>query len=231
VSIAPVPGMPGIKALRTASWRRVFREGSLLADLAGGKVIDGAKSRDPTNSPTTVLQPGTLMGKITASGKYAPSILGVTTVAYTSGGTTLTVAAATAAELVRRVGTSGNFNTVGPPGAAGTVATINTAFSAVNTGTGAITVTSLGANMVVGSLIMPQDGSQNALTLIEDGYGIWVQDNDGLDIDVPFNRMPIAGVIDDTQIVNWPADVSTQAFLRALLSTASGGKFVFGGVF
>jgi hypothetical protein len=118
--------------------------------LPGGVLVDGAKSRDPSNADgVDVLQFGLLMGMITESGKYAPSIIGLLTVAYDDDtSTTLTVPTAVAAEIVRRIGPTGTFKLTGPATAAGTVRTITVTYSAVNLTTGVITVTALGTPAV-----------------------------------------------------------------------------------
>ncbi len=227
--ISPVTGLPGLRARQSATHGIIFRQGTPYF-LAGGKLIDGAASRDPGNTPIWVLRPGLLMGKITATGLYAPSIIGVITGAYTSGGTTLTVTAAQAAEIARRVGSSGTatLNAIGPPTANGTLATTAVTYSAVNTTTGVITVTSLGVNKVAGTLLTAADGSQTPITMIPDGYGTKVVDDALLSVTVPFEEVPIAGVILSSLLLPvWPSDTSIQAWIRTSLSTASAGKFIF----
>jgi hypothetical protein len=228
-----VSGLPGVRSTVTAEHRLVFRQG-WESYLAGGKIIDGSESRDAGNTGhLSRLRAGKLMGKITATGLYAPSVVGVLTAAYTSGGTELTVSAATAVEMDRIAGQSGTaeFVAIGPPSAAGTVAVTDVSHSAINTSTGAITVTDLAASKVVGTLIARKDGRQTPLTLIPDGYPWIVADGDGNSIDVYFDAFPIAGVIDPEQIIDWPADTSIQAWIRTNLSTVSGGKFTFSDVF
>ena len=132
-----IPGLPGVRAALTATHFIVFKQG-WTTDLAGGKQIDGASARDPDNTPDVAnLRAGLLMGKITATGLYANSVMGITTVSYTSGGTSLTVTPQAAVELVRRFGASGTgtVNVVGPPTANGTVASTAMTWSAVNTTT------------------------------------------------------------------------------------------------
>lgn len=223
-----VPGLGGVRALRTATHRIVFRQNDWLSDLAQGRIIDGAQSRDVGNTgDTDVLRPGILMGKITASGKYAPCFVGVTTAAYTSGGTTLTVSAAVAAELDRLVGQAGTTEliAVGPPTAAGTVAATAFTHSAINTTTGDITVTSLGVDKVAGTLIGVNDGRHTPLTLVPDGYGVKCTDIDGTSLDVQFNEFPIAGVVTGSQLLPvWPGDASLRAYIRDALNVY--GKFV-----
>ncbi len=66
---------PGIRDGREFQYRVIFRGGS-IQEFPGGIIVDGALSRDLTNSvDTDVLQAGNVMGKVTASGKYAPSIV------------------------------------------------------------------------------------------------------------------------------------------------------------
>lgn len=232
-----VGGMPRIGSRVNVSHRIVFR-GQPEWYLPGGRIISGACSRDPGNTDVTILRPGLLMGKITTVvnslgtvGLYAPSVLGATTGAYTSGGTTLNVSAAVAAEIVRRVGSSGTgtLKALGPPTAAGTVVATAITYSAVNTSTGDITVTSLGVNKVSGTLITPADGSEDMLTLIPDGWGERVVDSldNTTSQDQPFPYFPIGGVIYAAQIVNWPADTAIRQWIADKLSRTSGGKFMF----
>src|SRR5262245_29491707 len=108
-------GPPGLSAQRIASYRRILYSGDYVY-LGGGRVIDGAKARDAGNTgDTDTLRPGLLMGKVTATGKYATSILGISSLAYTSPGTSITVTPAQASDILRRVGATGNLNYVGPP--------------------------------------------------------------------------------------------------------------------
>src|SRR3972149_7120596 len=110
-----IGGLPRWGSLRTATHRKVFFDGRWDYDLAGGKIINGTKSRDPGNTGNIdVLRAGLLMGRVTASGLYAASVLGVTTNAEAIGATTIEVSAAVATELVRRVGATGTFTLTGP---------------------------------------------------------------------------------------------------------------------
>ncbi len=147
--IVPSFGRPGIGSARVAQRRNVSRNGALDYYPAGG-TIEGTKARDPGNSAysTRALRAGLLMGKITSSGFYANSVFGLSSGALTGTGTTLTVSAAAAVEIVRRIGTTGTLKLTGPPTAGGTVRTLTVTYSAVNTSTGAITITALGVNEV-----------------------------------------------------------------------------------
>lgn len=207
-------GLPGMPVAQTVNYRRILRQGEYTY-LASSKTIDSTKARDWNNPDiTTVLEAGLLMGKITTGGLYANSILGVSKNAYTSGGTTITVSVASAVEIVRRIGNSGNLNYAGPPTANGTMAVLGPiAFSAVNTTTGAITTSTLAANMVAGGLVLPTDGSQNPITFIPDGYPVNLLNNLGVAVNVPFAKIPIAGVVQFSQILNWPTDTSIEAWI------------------
>lgn len=144
-----VIGVPGLRSVSTAEYRRVFQsQGPLF--LPGGRFINGLLARDPGNTPyTDALRAGLIMGKITASGYYANSVIGTTTGALANSGTSITVSAASAAELVRRVGTTGNLTLTGPTAASGTdTRQLTAAYSAVNTTTGVITITSPTVNQV-----------------------------------------------------------------------------------
>ncbi len=233
----PIVGPPGAQTPVRVTFRRIFESAAAYLQLPGGVFIDGTKSRDPENSPNVnVLQPGVLMGMITATKLYAPSIIGVVQTAYTTGGTTLNVTAAQAVEFQRRLGSSGTATAyvVGPPTAAGTVATTAMTWSAVNTTTGDITITSLGVDKVAGSFLCAADGSQVPLSFIPDGSGILVTDQNGASVSlVQWSQIPIAGVIatylsgPSTGIINWPTDTSLITYLQNALSNASGGKFIF----
>jgi len=130
----PVPqvGSDRESAFRQVTW------GGAMDYVFGGKIIDGSLSRDPLNTgDVDVLRAGLLMGKITASDKYAPSIIGTLGDAYDGTATQMNLLyAAEATELTRRIGSSGTFKVTGPPTAGGTVRTSTVTYSAVGSGTG-----------------------------------------------------------------------------------------------
>ena len=141
-----ITGMPGISSERLAAFKRLFRGYSEFW-LSGGKFIDGVYSRDPSNTGNlNVLLPGVVMGKRTSGGAYAPAIIGRTNGAMANGDTTITVVAAVATEVIRRIGSTGTIKVTGPPTAAGVVRTLTATFSAVGATT--LTITALGANEV-----------------------------------------------------------------------------------
>ncbi len=226
--IVPVFGRPGIGAPVTSQRLNVSRDG-MMGFLPGGGTISGLMTRDPGNAAASALslRPGLLMGRLTSIGPvgyWANSIIDVTQAAYTSGGTSLTLSLAGAAELVRRIGTSGTFQLVGPPTSGGSNATFTVTFSAVNLATGVVTVTNIGANVIAGAFVQPLDGSQTILSFIPDGYNCVIPP-DGTDETFP--RIPISCVIDSANLINWPTDTTLQNYVRTSLSTIPGGKFVF----
>jgi len=131
-----VTGAPGIRADRVSTPRKAMFGGKANL-LPGGRIINGALSRDPINTgDVDVLRAGMLMGRITATGLFAPSVIGSNGVALTGAQTQLNLLnTAEATELVRRVGATGTFNITGPPSAAGVVRTLTATYSAVGGGT------------------------------------------------------------------------------------------------
>lgn len=141
-------GVPGLRAVRTAEYRRIFSTTAPLF-LPGGKYIDGTLARDPSNSPfTDALQAGLMVGLVTSSSRYANSIFDGLASNVLTGGTTLTVGVPAAVEIVRRIGATGNLIVTGPPTAGGVTRQLTYAYSSVNQTNGQITVSALNANQV-----------------------------------------------------------------------------------
>lgn len=80
--------------------------------------------------------------------------IGDTTVAYAAGGTTITVSPATALTLESLVGSAGTFDIIGRAVPGGSTTTKTVTYSAVNTGTGVITITPLNRDFIVASSIL-----------------------------------------------------------------------------
>lgn len=225
------PGLPGTKTKVETSPRNVFLSGPEL--LPSGIVIDGSKSRDPLNTGhVDTLRDGLVLGKITASGMYAPTIIGVLTEAFDTDGsfnTTMMVSAATATEIVRRIGSSGTFKAIGPPTAAGVVASTTVTFSNVNTSTGAITVTDPNVDKIAGTFICATDGSEEPLGLLtgNNGTGVKVTDVDGNSVDVPA-QLAIGGMVAASGIINYPTDTSLLAWLKSKLNGGDGTENAHG---
>lgn len=223
--IVPAIGRPGVGSSVTAQRLGVSRGGE-LGFFPGGGTIEGTKTRDTGNSTgVRSLRPGLLMGRITASGYYANSIIGLNTVLHDTSvvTTVMTLPAVVVTEISRRIGASGTFKITGPPTAAGTVATETVTYSAIASST-TLTITATSADFAAGSLIRPTDGSETPITFIPDGYNLLI-DEDGNDISFP--RIPVSGIIDQANLIDWSSDTSVRTFLRAALSTDAGGKFVF----
>ena len=219
-------GAPGLGSTRETDFRRVFLGNEKY--LAGSFVIDGANARDPLNTNRVFeIRAGLLLGRISASNKFGASVLGAVTEAYSDTDTSLTVSAATATELVRRIGESGTFRLVSAPANTGTVATDQVTYSAVNTSTGVITVEDIGKDAIVGSLLQPEDGSEAPLTILYDGYPKRVIDADLDDRDVELGRYPIGGVVDATQILNFPPAAATTLRQWVVDQLNAVGSFVF----
>ena len=211
-----IPRVPQFGAKRTATERLVVLANGVF--VPHGRIIDGALSRDPLNTGEVhLLRAGLLLGEITASGKYAPSIIGVTSGAEAGGSTLIEVSTAVATELVRRIGDSGTFNLVGPPTAGATVVTESVTYTAIDTTAGEITVAAITASFIGGSFISPDDGSGDFNSILGDGTGIRVLDEDLLDIDAPVNNLVVGGLVDQANIVNYPTDVALIAFVKSEL--------------
>jgi hypothetical protein len=218
---------PGVGTSRTHTPRQVLLGSTGARHLPVGKIIDGSKSRDPLNTgDLDVLRNGLPMGKITASGKYAPSVIGALTVAFTASQTMVTVSAATATEISRRIGSTGTFILTGPPAAAGTVADVTATYSAVNTSTGVITITAItSANWIAGSLVRPTDGSQTIKGLLDEE--VKVTDVDGTSQDTRLSKLLVSGYVDASEILNYPSDTSLKAWLKDQLNDPSDGPGPF----
>jgi hypothetical protein len=108
----------------------------------------------------------------------------------------------------------------------GTLPTSVTTWNAIR-----VTAGSNGA-FVTGSIVAPVDGSEVPVTFVpEMSGGIVVTDSNGGNLVVPFHKVPIAGEVDAAQLINYPPDASSRLWLMNALSTASGGKFIFGEVY
>jgi hypothetical protein len=130
-------------------------------------------ARDPGNGIITNLRAGTYLGKVTATGFYANSFLGLTNGALTGASTTLTLAsAAMGTELVRRVGATGTINLIGPPAASGVVRTVLATYSAVSGVS--VTITAMGVNQVDQINIQPAATGGNIQFTIQKPDGTFV---------------------------------------------------------
>ena len=223
-----VVGTPGTQAKRTAVSRKILKDPLSAQFLPHGVFIDGSKSRDVTQGvgDEDVLRAGQTIGKITATDKFAVSILGVINNAESASSVALEVSVQLAVEIVRRIGTSGTFILKGPPSAAGTVAQEVVTYTGIDTGTGVITVDAISNAYIAGSQILPEDGSENILGLLNTEFGLDVTDIDNIDREVDVDEVLIGGVIFFDRIINAPTDSSLVSDLKAQLR-ANGTGFAF----
>jgi len=217
----------GLRSERVYSPRPVLFTSQGAVYLPEGKTISGTASRDVGNTGDIVtLRPGGLLGKQTTGGKYAPALLGALTVAYTASATLMTVSAAVATEINRRVGATGILLMSGPPAAAGTVATTAVTYSVVNTTSGVLTITAItAASYILGSLIRPNDGSETILGILDE-Y-VRVTDVDGNNLDVQGSKILVGGFVDAEQIVGYPSDASLKTWVKGQLNAPSTGPGTF----
>ena len=111
--------------------------------------------------------------------------------------------------------------------AAGTVVTATVTYSAVNTTTGVVTCTNIGANKISGCLVCPTDGSETFKTFIPDGFGLNVFNSSGSAADQPFPQFPTAGTIITANVLNYPSDTSLVAWFKLQFAANAEGKFIF----
>jgi hypothetical protein len=220
-------GKPGVVGNYDSQPREVFYSGREFAQFWAPPVtIDGTNSSNPLNAPYVwLLWAGTLMGQITATSKYANSVIGLTGAAAASAATSISTDVNTAVEIVRRIGASGTFKLTGPPATGGTVATQVVTYSAVNTTTGVITCTALSAAAVSGSFIQPTDGSESIVTLLCEVDGLQIVDQTYTNrVDVFCGTLLAGGgTINTGMIVNYPSDPSLQEYVKTALRTRSPG--------
>ncbi len=193
-------------------------------------VLDGTKVNNASNAPYTFETfAGTFIGQQGPNGanpgKYAPSILGLTTAAYAAGSTSLQLDVPTATMLVGRQGTSGTFAMVGPATATTvgavpypTLTPVTFTYSAVNAGTGVVTVTAINQAFVLGSMVLPTDGSQYMRTIIGNKYGLkstdWTNINQ-IDVLVPVAYQ--SGILRTASLYNYPADPASRNWVKQTL--------------
>lgn len=222
-----ITGNPGYRSDRNATYRRIRKSDQGAQWLEGGIPIDGTYSGDAGNTGNVdVLRPGKIMVKKNSGGLYRNFILGKSTAAYADNDTTITVGAATATEVARLIAAAGaslSLAFIGPPTAAGTVAaTAITVTAAAGT---TLTISDLNLNKVTDSLIALPTSlyTDGTFCFIDDGTGVKCSDQDGNRINQPYPLALCGGSIDESQIIDWPADTATIAYLKALLNSATNG--------
>lgn len=226
----PHIGQPGVKADRNATPRRVTRSDNHREFYPGGVPVDGAISRDLTNTgDTDILQAGTLLGMVIASKKFAVSIMGNLGVLHDTSvvTTALTLPAAVAVELDRRIGQSGNLTLTGPVVTDGTLNTETVAFTAVNTTTGVVTITATTNDFAIGTWVQAADGSEILKGLVNDGFGLPVFDRtDQTNETVDLETLIVGAFIRTSQVLSVSADTTLIAEMKKQLR-ASGLGYLF----
>lgn len=220
--IVPIYNRPGIGAALDAFYGRVFRADEGKFYFPTGGLIDGLSRYYAGTTNLLLLPPGLLMGQATSTKKWLPTVIGTVTVAYTSGGTSLTALATVVTELVRRNGASGTFTLKGAATAAGTLTSDTVTYSAASGTT--ITVTNIGANRIAGSIITAGDGSELPRSVIDDGFGINIP-ADSTDPD--WARIPCAGVLDTSKIIDYPTDATLQQYIKDSMCGNGRATFTF----
>lgn len=221
------PTITGIYTGRSIEPRHLFASGTprYLPSFAS---LDGTKTRDTANTDgVNMIRAGTVLGKITSGGKYRNTIIGVTTGAISAATvTSITVPAAVATEVARLITlAAGNvaLKLIGPPSAAGTVAT--TAITATAASGTTLTVSSVTVPAyAVGSLICPADGAEAPSQFVVSAYGLDVIALDGSSIDHTV-RLLTEGDINTDNIVGYSGmDASTKTWLKTNLRSNNGGS-------
>lgn len=222
--------------------RQYVMEKDLCFDVRGG-------------SPYAIMQPGNILGKSDTSGKWGPAIYGTIGGGagpagnYAAADVDIWVSPAVANELLRLVaagvitlGAADNMTFIGAPTAAGVVAVIDGAVTAI-AATGEMTLNAaLGADMVLGSYVVPIDGEGlddagdggigNGLIVLGDGDGSGISmlspDDMTTRIDMPASPALVGGCLKTADINNYPVATNTTlvAYLKARLR-AAGQQFIF----
>ena len=236
--------MPGIGTTIVAVYKPIWKGRGGVQYLPGGGTIDGNNARDPANtysgnlpnaqtSYVNVLEPGLLMGKITASGFYGASVFGLTSAAIHRRGHEFHGA--------RRRG-PGNHP---PPGRHDGLALPD------RSGDGRRHGESAGGDRdergghvgnprdLHGDAVRPwptrpwparwcsrPTAARTIKTFVDEEDGIRVTDINGNGLNIQFPRVPIAGgVVNAPNIVNYPSDPALQAWVKTALKAA--GPFIF----
>lgn len=217
----------GIQSDATYTPRTILWSAQGAVHLPAGVVIDAAKSRDTANTGNVdILRPGLILGKVTASSKYAPSILGQLAALHDTSvvTTTLTLPAAIVTEIARRIGPSGTFKLVGPPTAAGTVATETVTYSAIASST-TLTITATAADFAAGSLILPSDGAESFRLILDSELKVTTASGTNADAQAP--RVLLAGLINTDSLTHYSTDTSVKTWIKSQLNATTTGPFRF----
>lgn len=227
MSFSVPTGKPGVQPTTyTSTPRDVFYGDAEHAQyLPIPATIDGSNSYNMLNQPYNwLLYAGTLLGQITSSRKFCPAILGLTTLPLGGSQTTLQTDANTALGITLRAnnGTSGTLTLTGPPVPNGVTRTRTVTYSAINTTSGAITITALFAGAV-----SPVNQINSLVTVDSTGSGTFILTIEGIPT-APITYSSTAATL-NTNInaalnatFGTSAIVSSGASLAAIIQTFSG---------
>ena len=222
-----INGLPGYPTGQSWTPRKIRRGNQPPVYLDGGVVIDGTNSGDVNNTGYPhILQPGKIMVKAASGGLYRNFIIGKSNAALAgSSDTSITVVAAVATEVARLIAAAGgnlSLSLIGPPSAAGTVATTSITVTAASGTT--LTISSLSVAKVTDSLITLRaaDYTAGSFCVIDDDDFINLTDETNARANRPWGRPLIGGTLDTSQLLDWPADSSTVTTLKGLLNSAGG---------
>ncbi len=224
-------GKPGVMPGFLASPREVFAANRQFAQfVAGPATLDGFNCGNPANAPYPwQLSAGSLLGRLTASGKFGSSVLGATTTPYAHSGatgTTLQTDVNTVAEIARRLGPVGSLKVTGPAAAGAPVAVQAVTYIGLGLSTGTITLAAAGnADAIAGSLLQPTDGTEAIVTVLCDAWGVRVADPFGaVRVDVQDGQLLAAGgTINVAALVGYPVDPGLRAWVKASIRTTCPG--------
>lgn len=217
----------GVRIDRAHTPRTILWSAQGAVYLPAGVVIDAVHSRDTANTgDPDVLRPGLILGKLTSTAKYAPSILGLTTILHDTSAvtTTMTLPAAVVTEIARRIGPTGSFKIVGPPTSAGTVAIETVTYSAIASAT-TLTITATSADFAAGSLILSADGSEIFRLILDSDLKVTTPDGTNADAQAP--RVLVSALINTASLTFYSTDTSVQTWIKSQLNTTLTGPFRF----
>ena len=103
------------------------------------------------------------------------------------------------------------------------MATFTETYSAINPGTGVITISAADAALIAGSFVCADDGTHLPRAVIGDGQGVLVPES----ADVDYPHILVGGDIDSSQILLWPSDTSLQQWIVDQLNANGYGRFTF----
>ena len=235
-------GLPRLMSGDTVAYRSVLRSEEGKVFLPGSRIIHGSGSRDVGNTgDTNILRSGILMGMDSTSKKFEPAYVGFLTAAASSGDLKLNIGTTAAAEVLRRIGASGDVKVIGPSGTfehTGMTYVSTAHYTSLSSNLMVLSADGALRDFVVGSMIADSNGSHEPKAILPDGTGIKVTSGDLTSIDVQFPQVLVGGVLDESQLITHQGfssefgygNTQIKNFLKAELRTYGIG-FTFDGDF